>query len=256
MTEREPMDAAELESRIASRRDAIAALERVVYARPVDGSDPRAVHEAASRLASLHSQQADDERRIADLMTAETTRAQADLSPESADQPPLDEESERRPRRMRSLLARWGGTAIALVAVAGFVVTAFVLDATRDSLEVFDRVQTDAELIVGNQVTAFDGLPETLRLLDDRDGWKAYGYKNVEGQVCLYIITGSLRSGTCASPSDFRDEGLGLIGSDFEFDEETDSWRALVFTWGPTGDLAGAVQAIDTSRGQGERQGV
>lgn len=144
---------------------------------------------------------------------------------------------------MRSLVW-WVVAAGALTVIVGLVVSSFVGAETRSSLEVFDRAQTDAESVVGNQVDDFEGVPASLRLLEAQDGWTAYAYRSIEDDVCLYVITGDLRTGVCATVPEFQDAGLGVVGDEPSFDILTQSWRTFVFRWGPTGDLRTTVEII------------
>lgn len=127
-------------------------------------------------------------------------------------------------------------TLIALALVAAVAIAVVALSLPRDSLDVFERAQTEQDRgAPAAMYSPFPGLvgtvrpePTSVRLLGTEGEWAVYAYRTYDGLVCTWTALRDGGTGACATPEQFAGTGTSStanVGPD-----------TLTVLWGPTGD--------------------
>jgi hypothetical protein len=246
------MDDTDLESRIAQRRESISALERIVYARPAAGTTHDDIARAERELVQLQAEQARDAKRLHVMTLVSASRslrenAQATLTaPRTIDEHPFGEatpevDSSRARRVKRFVLA-------ASAAVSLLLVTVLALQFGESSLRVFDRAQTEREAEFGaSWPPGFSSDPTSWRLLESQERWDVYAFLGGEGDVCLYVDYRGSGGSHCIARETFTENGMSYPAITPFYDDASNEWKRVTFSWGPNDGLHTALDLADSS---------
>lgn len=231
------MDAEELELAIAKRDDAISALERIAYSRPVDDATRGAAELATVELARLRLEQEEDLERLSEITAIEVL---SDL--------PTTQEEQSAAVAAPTLAKRQGPRVLLALSVVGaLVLTAIVVNQfTGSSLDVFDRQQTPAEAEFGAAMEGLMSDPASTRLLLSDELWTVHAYRAAAGDVCVFAAFRGTGTSGCVPIEPFEEEGLTLDGWLPYYDQDDNAWKSVTLAWGPRDDLQVTATVVDS----------
>ncbi len=234
----------------ASDQRSRAALEAIVFGRPGSASEAE-VDAAASELA----RRLEAERPPSPVLELEP-ELESDLEPHPEGAvlrtDDSDPDADPRPRPTRRRIAI---TALAVILALAFVAGAVQLRAltTTDSMSIFDRPQTEADLAIQPRLTDPAIRYESVRYAGAAEGYQVYVYRTIANELsparlslaCM-VVTQNEQStrGSCSSPTEFSTAGA-VIRFETEVGWTEVGWRIREGVTVTSGEYPPALSIFD-----------
>jgi len=235
---------------VSREHDEISRLRAIAFGPGSSDAERRAaaVELEALRTAEVSSPAADDLETEREDLTESDEAAEAAESPEPEPEPepePVPEADARHGRR------RFVVIGLAVVALVATVATIAIVREQQDSLAIFDRAPTEADVPPNWFSQHLD--VAGVRFLGEVEDHQVFGYLGAadphldealeEEQVCLMVTSGQTGGAMCTTREEFDVNGISIEGEVLASTADGEQ-RRVSFTWGPMGGLQHSIHTL------------